>query len=430
MNFFTNTTHQTSVVTMSNDGDSNVPVTVEHTLTEAERNLASPGEVPLYKFVFTGGPCGGKTTALARVFLYLRERGFEVITCPEAFTILATNGMNMDFFTTEGMGKIIQGTVLDVQMSIEDSVERVLRARGKPAVILCDRGSMDGSVYVTKAEFQQVMAERNTNMVQLRDNRYNAVFHLVSAADGAEAHYTLANNKARTESPEEARQADKNTQKAWVGHPHLYVLDNTSDFEAKMSRLIDVVSKVVGLPSNLKRRSAKFLLKGQPNVASFPAEINYQMFEVEKAYLQQSDEESENYSFVRRRTNIDESGKLLGSVYQLTTAKLSDDELIEQKRIITQREYSAAYMTRDTNRHVVRQRRISFLYNLQSFVVHVYEQPVADLCILHAQVEAAEVGKEPEVDLPPFLNVERRLTNTKPDEHKYGAYSLSLIREE
>jgi hypothetical protein len=63
-------------------------------------------------------------------------------------------------------------------------------------------------------------------------------------------------------------------------------------------------------------------------------------------------------------------------------------------------------------------------------VVHLYEQPVADLCILHAQVEAAEIGKEPEVDLPPFLDVERRLTNTKRDEQKYGAYSLSLIREE
>jgi hypothetical protein len=198
-----------------------------------------------------------------------------------------------------------------------------------------------------------------------------------------------------------------------------------------MSRLIDVVSKVVGLPSNLKRRSAKFLLKGQPDVASFPAEVNYQMFEVEKVYLQQNSdtEGSENYSFVRRRTNIDESGRLLGSVFQLTTAKLSDDELIEQKRIITQREYSAAYMTRDPNRHVIRQRRISFLYNLQSFVVHVYEQPVMDLCILHAQVAAAEVG-EPEVDFPPFLDVERRLTNTKSDDKKYGAYSLSLIREE
>lgn len=399
-------------------------------LTEAESNLAYPGDVPLYKFVLTGGPCGGKTTALARVFLFLRERGFEVITCPEAFTVLATNGMSFDFFTTPGMGKIIQGTVMDVQMNLEDSVERVLRARGKPAVILSDRGVMDGSVYVTKDEFQQVMDEHSTDVVQLRDNRYDAVFHLVTCADGAEKHYTLENNKARTETPGEAITADKKTQKAWLGHPHLYVLDNTTDFEGKMERLMDVVSKLVGLPSNLKRRSAKFLLSSSPHVANFPEGINYKEFEVEKIYLQQKNKnEQESYSFARRRTNIDSNGKLLGSVCQLTSAHMIGDELIEQKRIITQREYSSAILARDPTRHVVLQRRICFLYELQSFSVHIYEQPAAGVCILHAQVEATDEG-EPEVNLPPFLNIERRLTNTKADEQRYGAYSLSVIREE
>ena len=73
-------------------------------LTEAERNLLSSSDSktcpPLYRFVISGGPCGGKTTALARVFSYLRERGFEVINCPEAYTILNSNGMSFDFFTT------------------------------------------------------------------------------------------------------------------------------------------------------------------------------------------------------------------------------------------------------------------------------------------------------------------------------------------
>ena len=43
--------------------------------TEAERNLQNSNQVPLYKFVLTGGPCGGKTTGLARVYSFLRERG-------------------------------------------------------------------------------------------------------------------------------------------------------------------------------------------------------------------------------------------------------------------------------------------------------------------------------------------------------------------
>jgi predicted ATPase len=395
---------------------------INASLTEAERNLSLPGKTPLYKFVMTGGPCGGKTTALARVFNFLRERGFEVITCPEAYTLLMSNGMSVDFFSTPGMGRIIQSTVLDVQLNLEDNVARVLKARGKPGIILCDRGSMDGTVYVTKEEFQKVMQERDTDVVQLRDNRYDAIFHLVTAADGAEHAYTLDNNKVRTENVEEAIEVDRRTQKAWVGHPHLYVLDNATDFEGKMNRLIDVISNLVGLPSNLKRRSAKFLLKSMPDTYSFPPDIDHQTFEVEKVYVQQTGQKYD-YAFVRRRSNVDADNNLLGSVYQLTTVQRFEEEVIEQKRIISQREYAAFYMTRCPERHVVRQKRISFIYKQQSFVIHIYEEPVSDICILHAQVEAS---KE-KVDLPPFIDVNRILLNSKPDEEKYGAFSLSLI---
>jgi len=444
-------------------------------LSEAERNLLQSADNtntsphPLLKFVFTGGPCGGKTTALARVFMFLRERGFEVITVPETFTVLSSNGMAADFFATEGMDKIIQGTVLDIQLKMEDSVQRLLRARGKPAVVLCDRGTMDGAVYVSKETFQQIMTERNTDIVELRDNRYNAIFHLVTAADGAEGYYTLENNKVRSESPEQARECDRKTQQAWVGSPHLFVLDNSTDFEGKMTRLVDIISKLVGLPSNLKRSSAKFLLRRAPELSEFPQDVDVQVFEVEKVYLRapprdddEEDKSDKEYSFIRRRTNIDpQTGQLVGSVYGLTRAKYvigtgsssnlcADDagEVIEQKRIISQREYMAAYMTRDHRRHVIRQRRISFLYAQQSFNVHIYEGPPADgLCILHAQVQArrrrprtaetaeaeaeaatAEEETPEHVDLPPFLDVERRILNTKEDEAKYGAYSLSVIK--
>jgi hypothetical protein len=59
----------------------------------------------------------------------------------------------------------------------------------------------------------------------------------------------------------------------------------------------------------------------------------------------------------------------------------------------------------------------------------VYQTPkVAEgLCILHAQVESTDADV-PEVELPPFLNMERRLEGPE-DECDYGAYSLSIIRE-
>lgn len=39
----------------------------------------------------------------------------------------------------------------------------------------------------------------------LRDERYDGIFHLVTAACGAEEHYSLQNNEARSESVEMAR---------------------------------------------------------------------------------------------------------------------------------------------------------------------------------------------------------------------------------
>jgi nucleoside-triphosphatase THEP1 len=406
-------------------------------LTEAAQNLLSSDNVrpPLYRFVISGGPCGGKTTALARVFSYLRERGFEVINCPEAYTILNSNGMSFDFFTTEGMSTVIQGTVLDVQLALEDGVQRVLKARGKPAVMICDRGAMDGSVYVAQEEFQTVMDERSTNIVQLRDSRYDACFHMVTAADGAEAYYTLENNKVRHESIEDARIVDQKTQRAWLGHPHLHVIDNSTDFEGKLSRLIDIISTIVGLPSNLKRVTTKFLLKSRPDLSLFPSDIHYQIFEVEKVYLQQTTSSSgceSDYSFIRRRSSVDHTtGKLLGSVYQITSvSRAGTNNMIELKRIISQREYTTAFHNRDLKRRIIRQRRISFLYEKQSLNIHMYDSPVVDLNILHAQVEATNSGNESvqAVNMPPFLCVDRQLGNNKEDEEKYGAYSLSLIR--
>ena len=51
----------------------------------------------------------------------------------------------------------------------------------------------------------------------------------------------------------------------------------------------------------------------------------------------------------------------------------------------------ASYKNRDQSRHIVKQKRISFLYNMQSFNIHMYEEPssVGDLCILHAQAEVS-----------------------------------------
>ena len=253
-------------------------------LTAAEMNSIVPPN-PVYKIVLTGGPCGGKTTLLARLSPYLRERGFEVMTCPEAFTLLVTNGMQAgDYFASvDGMPIVVQDSVLDMQISLEDSLERVLRARGKPAVLLCDRGLLDGKAYMDEGGWQKLLEKRECACEShMREGRYNAVFHLVSAAEGAEEFYTLENNQARTETAQEARDMDHKTRNAWVGHPNLKIFDNSTGFEKKLQRVVEETAKLVGLPTEMQRITMKFLLKGRPDLVCFPDDVAYQVFDVEK----------------------------------------------------------------------------------------------------------------------------------------------------
>eukprot|EP00804_Cyclotella_cryptica_P009876 CCRYP_014172-RA/>CCRYP_014172-RA protein AED:0.02 eAED:0.02 QI:52/1/1/1/1/1/2/786/307 len=252
-------------------------------LTEAEINSIVPPS-PIYKIVMTGGPCGGKTTCLERLSNYLRERGFEVITCPEAFTLMVSNGMPFDYLgAVAGMPTIVQDTVMDIQIGLEDGFERLLRARGKPGVLLCDRGLMDGAAYMSEEEWEKLIKKRDVDSVsELREGRYNAVYHMVTAAEGAEQFYTLENNEVRTETPELARQLDHRTRKAWVGHPNLKIFDNSTSFEKKLQRVVEEMSRLVGLPHCLERVTTKFLVRGEPDLDLFPEDVTYQIFEVEK----------------------------------------------------------------------------------------------------------------------------------------------------
>ncbi|KAL7510708.1 hypothetical protein ACHAXN_007572 [Cyclotella atomus] len=396
-------------------------------LTEAEINSIVPPH-PIYKIVMTGGPCGGKTTCLERLSNYLRERGFEVITCPEAFTLMVSNGMPFSYLgAVSGMPTIVQDTVMDIQIGLEDGFERLLRARGKPGVLLCDRGLMDGAAYMTDEEWDKLIKKRDVDSVsELREGRYNAVYHMVTAAEGAEPFYTLENNAVRTESAEEARKLDHLTRKAWVGHPNLKIFDNSTSFEKKLQRVVEEMSRLVGLPHCLERVTTKFLVRGEPDLDQFPEDVAYQIFEVEKAYVHherrhKQENVTQEYSFIRKRSMINKAGDEYGTVYGFTSVqKTSDGQVIETKRIITKREYYSLFHSRDAGRHVVNQKRISFIWNTQSFTVHVYKKPVDDVCILHAQKSGGD-----EVEIPPFLNVERLITDSEEDE-KYGSYNISL----
>ena len=73
------------------------------------------------------------------------------------------------------------------------------------SVILIDRGVLDGKAYVSQGQWQALLDDFGVSEKQLRDNRYDAVLHLVTAAEGAEQFYiTEVAGEPRYESLDEA----------------------------------------------------------------------------------------------------------------------------------------------------------------------------------------------------------------------------------
>merc|ERR1719270_1325057 len=110
-------------------------------------------------------------------------------------------------------------------IQIENSFFALAEVSERNCLVICDRGTMDASAFVTRKEWEELMQKNQLDEVDIRDNRYHQVIHLVTAAKGAEEYYTVEHHATR---PAEA----------WIGHPYVDVIDNGSDFETKINRLI------------------------------------------------------------------------------------------------------------------------------------------------------------------------------------------------
>ena len=75
-----------------------------------------------------------------------------------------------------------QQNVMKMQMSLEDIFIELALEQDLPTIILCDRGVMDGSAYTSENIWQAILDETGWSTMQLRDRRYEAVIHLVTAA--------------------------------------------------------------------------------------------------------------------------------------------------------------------------------------------------------------------------------------------------------
>ena len=173
--------------------------------------------------VLTGGPGAGKTAVLELI-----RRSFceHVKILPESAGILFGGGFPRG--DSPELLRPAQRAIFYVQRELEAAAD------AGAAIVLCDRGTVDGVAYWPgPGDF---WAEVGTTLEeQLR--RYDAVIHLRTPAPESYNH----TNPLRTESAAEAAAIDERILRAWERHPRRFVVEAEPDFLTKAARALSIL---------------------------------------------------------------------------------------------------------------------------------------------------------------------------------------------
>lgn len=334
----------------------------------------------------TGGPCSGKTTSLAQLSALLRQLGFQVLVTPEIATLFALSGVNL-----QSTHWLLQKTILTTHINYLNAMKDYARINpntDRGTVILCDRGAMDVFAYSNQEDFD-IIADGSRQDLFLQ---YDTVFHLTSAAKGAQHAYGLKG--ARYEDLEAAAKADDAILQAWGAHPHRVIIDNRTGFDEKMKRLCREVCNVLGLPKTLERER-KFLVHITGDVVSHSSTIL-------QSYLHEGNER------VRRREWPD------GTVQYTHTLKRPTDQpgVVEEfERRITPHQYADLYPNRVRELCKVRHTFESGGWQME---LDVFSDGMTVL-------EIEGIMPDEDFTLPPFLELVREVTG----DHTYANTNLA-----
>ncbi|MDO4708188.1 MAG: ATP-binding protein [Porphyromonadaceae bacterium] len=343
----------------------------------------------IIRIALTGGPCAGKTTALAKIIERFSDLGYLVYALPETPTIFSNASIN---FATPDKQYFynIEKAVLKYQIQMEDTFLELARSAQQPVLIIADRGTMDISAYMEPTIWQAMLDELGLSEVKLRDARYDAVIHMVTAAIGAEDFYTTTNNSARHESVEQARELDNRIMKAWTGHPQLHIVENNVDFDVKIERTLRAIQSATGnsLDPSLAEVRHKLLVR---LVGEIPYGVETEIYQT---YINNEDGSSTRLRKRGLRGNyvyfMSQKHKLgQGCKSIITERQISPDEYLVRINRIT-----------DSSAFVVHKLRKSFIWAKQYFELDSLIEPKEGLHLLEVKTEQGI-----EIKLPPFLQL-------------------------
>jgi predicted ATPase len=178
------------------------------------------------RIVVTGGPGAGKT-ALLELIRHALCRHVRILS--ESAGVVFGGGFPRE--DDRPCREAAQRAIYYVQRELE-----VIGDTHNPAIVLCDRGTVDGVAYWPgpAADFWSSLGTD----AQAELDRYDAVIHLRTPPPGRGYNHR---NPLRTESPAAAAEIDARILEAWAAHPRRHVIESSPRFLDKASRAIEVL---------------------------------------------------------------------------------------------------------------------------------------------------------------------------------------------
>lgn len=353
-------------------------------------------------FILTGGPCAGKTTVIDDIVARLESFGWKVLVKPEGATLAMSSRIS-----PENAGvPIFQEQLLWLELELEERFRKAaarIAAEGHNVAVICDRSWYDGVAYTEQAQWDSLVFEANAHG-RLPLSGYDGVIHLVTAADGAGEHYTLANNAHRKERTlAEAIEKDIALRHAYQHVDHRQVVGNGEGWERKRQRAVAAACNLLGVPEP-KEIERKFLVRGFS--AEFLSEARPVAVEIEQFYAPDG-------TRFRSRTLADGQQTFSRTHKQDVPGK--PEERIEATWSIGAADFHKARLE-NPNAPRIKKTRHCFDYRHYRLELDVFDG-LDNLVLL--EIETATAGED--VPIPDWIEVEREVTS----EVAYRNYALA-----
>ena len=215
------------------------------------------------KIVVTGGPCSGKTTALADLSDYFETIGWKVVIVGNVVAEAAADGIQRDDF---GGTLAYEDYLFTRQINKEDTTDEFCKSLGYQKVLVVGNcGLLDVRACIGEKPFDDLLAKHHLAYEEILQ-RYDGVFHLETMVQQIGVNFEKKVLNGR--SAQEAFFIDFYTQYAWEKHQHFYLIEASTSYKHKVEHLLSEVAGTLSEPFTYRLRH--FLIDC-PDTSNFDA---------------------------------------------------------------------------------------------------------------------------------------------------------------